>query len=172
MRGSGVSDTKTDVMSAAMASQHGANVHFPPPLVFVGFTLLGVTLRYTVGPIPFPGMSWTRLVGIVILLAGITIIISARTLFARTGQSPAPWKPTPELLLRGPYRFTRNPMYVGATCVQIGLGVAIGNPWIALLAPVALLTVHFIAVVPEEKYLAEKFGPSYHEYRARVRRYL
>jgi protein-S-isoprenylcysteine O-methyltransferase Ste14 len=133
---------------------------------------LGVTLRYTVGPIPFPATSWTRLVGIVVLLGGLAIIISARTLFIRTGQNPAPWKPTPELILRGPYRFTRNPMYVGVTCFQIGLGVAVGNPWISLLAPVALLTVHFIAVLPEEKYLAEKFGPSYHEYCASVRRYL
>jgi protein-S-isoprenylcysteine O-methyltransferase Ste14 len=63
-------------------------------------------------------------------------------------------------------------MYVGVTCVQIGLGVAVGNLWIALFAPVALLTVHFIAVVPEEKYLAEKFGPSYREYCVRVRRYV
>jgi protein-S-isoprenylcysteine O-methyltransferase Ste14 len=159
-------------MTDTAAGQRGADVHFPPPLVFLGFTLLGVVLRYTVGPIPVPATSWTRLVGIVVLLAGLTIIISARTLFSRTGQSPVPWKPTPELILRGPYRFTRNPMYVGVTCVQIGLGVAVGNPWISLLAPVALLTVHFIAVLPEEKYLAEKFGPSYHEYRTRVRRYV
>jgi protein-S-isoprenylcysteine O-methyltransferase Ste14 len=54
----------------------------------------------------------------------------------------------------------------------MGLGVAVGNPWIALFAPLALLTVHFIAVLPEEKYLAEKFGTSYHEYCARVRRYM
>ena len=159
-------------MTNAEASERGANVHFPPPLVFVGFTLLGVILRYSVGPIPFPATSWTRLGGIAVLLAGVTIIISARTLFTRTGQSPVPWKPTPELILRGPYRFTRNPMYVGVTCVQIGLGVAVGNVWIALLAPVALLAVHFIAVLPEEKYLADKFGPGYDEYRARVRRYL
>jgi protein-S-isoprenylcysteine O-methyltransferase Ste14 len=159
-------------MTDATASQRGANVHFPPPLVFVGFTLLGVTLRYAVGPIPFPAAAWARLVGILVLLAGITIIISARTLFTRSGQSPAPWKPTPELILRGPYRFTRNPMYVGVTGVQIGLGVAVGNPWISLLAPVALLIVHFIAVLPEEEYLAEKFGPRYHEYCARVRRYV
>jgi protein-S-isoprenylcysteine O-methyltransferase Ste14 len=159
-------------MTDATAGQRGANVHFPPPLVFVGFTLLGVMLRYTMGPIPFPATSWTSLVGIAVLLAGITIIISARTLFTRTGQSPAPWKPTPELIFRGPYRLTRNPMYVGVTCVQMGLGVAVGNPWISLLAPVALLAVHFIAVLPEEKYLAENFGPSYQEYCARVRRYL
>jgi protein-S-isoprenylcysteine O-methyltransferase Ste14 len=61
---------------------------------------------------------------------------------------------------------------MGATCIQMGLGVAVGNPWIALFAPLALLTVHFIAVFPEEKYLAEKFGTSYHEYCARVRRYM
>jgi len=159
-------------MTDTTAGQRGADVHFPPPLVFLGFTLLGVVLHYTVGPIPVPATSWTRLVGVVVLLAGLTIIISARTLFSRTGQSPVPWKPTPELILRGPYRFTRNPMYVGATCVQIGLGGAVGNPWISLLAPVALLTVHFIAVLPEERYLAEKFGQSYREYRARVRRYV
>ena len=159
-------------MKDATARQRGANVHFPPPLVFVGLTLLGVTLRYAVGPIPFPATAWARLVGIVVLLAGITIIISARTLFTRSGQSPVPWKPTPELIVRGPYRFTRNPMYVGVTGVQIGLGVAVGNPWISPLAPVALLIVHFIAVLPEEQYLAEKFGPRYHEYCARVRRYV
>jgi hypothetical protein len=83
-------------MTDATAGQRGANVHFPPPLVFLGFTLFGVVLRYSVGPIPFPATSWTRLVGIVVLLAGLSIIISARTLFLRTGQSPVPWKPTPE----------------------------------------------------------------------------
>src|SRR5262245_9849426 len=156
----------------ATSSQRGANVHVPPPLVFLGFTLLGVALGYAAGPIPFPATFWTRLVGIVVLLAGLAMIASARRLFTRTGQIPAPWKPTPELIFGGPYRFTRNPMYVGITCVQIGLGLAVGNPWISLLAPVALLTIHFIAVVPEETYLAEKFGRSYHEYCARVRRYL
>ena len=159
-------------MTDATAGGRGADVHFPPPLVFVGFTLLGVMLRYTVPPIPFPATFWTRLFGVVVLLAGSTLIISARTLFTRTGQSPIPWKPTPELIVRGPYRFTRNPMYMGVMCVQIGLGVALGNSWISLLAPVALLTVHFIAVLPEEKYLAENFGPSYREYCVRVRRYL
>jgi predicted pyridoxine 5'-phosphate oxidase superfamily flavin-nucleotide-binding protein len=55
-------------------------------------------LRYAVGPTPFPAASWATLVGIVVLMAGLTIIISARKLFTRTGQSPAPWKPTPELI--------------------------------------------------------------------------
>lgn len=154
------------------STERGADVRFPPPFVFLGFTLLGVVLRHTEGPIPFPATSGVRLLGVLVLLLGVGTIFSARTLFVRSGQSPIPWKPTPELIFRGPYRFTRNPMYVGITTVQAGLGVALGNAWISVLAPVALLTVHFIAVLPEERYLAEKFGASYREYRAKVRRYL
>jgi protein-S-isoprenylcysteine O-methyltransferase Ste14 len=140
--------------------------------VFVGLIVFGIILRYLVGPLTLPAADWTRLLGAGLLLAGVAVIISARTLFVRTGQSPAPWKPSPELILQGPYRFTRNPMYLGLTCIQAGLGLGTGNAWIALLAPVALLIVHFIAVRPEEKYLTEKFGPSYREYCLRVRRYI
>jgi protein-S-isoprenylcysteine O-methyltransferase Ste14 len=74
--------------------------------------------------------------------------------------------------LEGPYRFTRNPMYAGVTLFQLGLGLALNNVWIALFAPLSLLTVHFIAVLPEEKYLTEKFGANYKAYLRTVRRYL
>jgi len=93
-------------------------------------------------------------------------------LFKSTGQDPAPWKPSPELVLSGSYRFTRNPMYLGLTCIQIGLGLLLSNLWISLLAAFSLLVVHFIAVVPEERYLSEKFGDSYKGYLLKVRRYL
>lgn len=63
-------------------------------------------------------------------------------------------------------------MYVAMTLFVVGLGIALNNLWVSLLAPVALLGVHFIAVLPEERYLAEKFGESYRGYVARVRRYI
>jgi len=63
-------------------------------------------------------------------------------------------------------------MYVGVTLIQIGLGVAFNNLWIALFAPLAMLTVHFVAVLPEERYLSEKFGHSYKTYLTQVNRYL
>ena len=110
--------------------------------------------------------------GVLILACGVSLVVSARILFKRTGQSPIPWKPTPELLLRGPYRFTRNPMYVGVTLFVIGLGLVLNNLWISLFAAPALLVVHFIAVLPEERYLAAKFGESYRSLFAQVRRYL
>ncbi|HXJ14897.1 MAG TPA: isoprenylcysteine carboxylmethyltransferase family protein, partial [Candidatus Limnocylindrales bacterium] len=110
--------------------------------------------------------------GVVVLLGGLWLIVGAWTLFKRTGQDPKPWKPTPEIVLSGPYRFTRNPMYLGLTCIQIGVGLALNNLWISLLAAISLLTVHFIAVIPEENYLTEKFGDSYRGYLVKVRRYL
>jgi len=63
-------------------------------------------------------------------------------------------------------------MYIGVTLVELGLGLALNNLWISLFAVPALLTVHFIAVLPEERYLSEKFGESYKVYLAQVRRYL
>jgi protein-S-isoprenylcysteine O-methyltransferase Ste14 len=63
-------------------------------------------------------------------------------------------------------------MYVGLTCILIGLGLALNNLWFSSLAAVALLVVHFMAVLPEENYLKEKFGRSYEDYRAKVRRYI
>jgi len=63
-------------------------------------------------------------------------------------------------------------MYLGMTCIQVGLGLALNNCWISLLATFSLLATHFIAVVPEERYLTEKFGDSYRGYVIKVRRYL
>src|SRR5438270_9208673 len=108
-------------MESATAGRRGANVHFPPPLVFLGFTLLGLVLRYTIGAIPVHSGDWTKPVGILLLLGGIATVVSARVWFSRTGQSPIPWKPTHELNLRGPYRITRTPMHVVVTSVEIGL---------------------------------------------------
>lgn len=82
-----------------------------------------------------------------VVLAGLWLGADAWKLFKRTGQDPAPWKPSPELVLRGIYRFTRNPMYVVMTCIQVDLGLVLNNLWIALLAALSLATVHFIAVL-------------------------
>ena len=157
----------------ANAVERGAHVRFPPPLVFLIAILLGVALDYAVMSAPVPAARPISAIGgLLVLMAGVGLIGSARLHFHRTGQSPIPWKPSPTLILKGPYRFTRNPMYVGITLVTVGLGLAVNNLWISMLALAALLTVHFIAVLPEERYLSDKFGESYKVYLAQVRRYL
>jgi len=154
-------------------NKDGAKVRFPPPLVFLGAIVLGVIVQHKAMPLSLVFARGLRLAAAVLILAcGVSLVASARILFKRTGQNPIPWKPTPELILQGPYRFTRNPMYVGVTLFVIGLGLALNNLWISLFAAPALLLVHFIAVLPEERYLAAKFGESYRSFLAQVRRYL
>jgi len=154
------------------STERGANVNIPPPLVFIACIVLGALLQYGVAPIPFPDDAWIRIAGAIILVAALALIFSALATFKKTGQDPKPWKPTPELIIEGPYRWTRNPMYVGLSSILVGLGLALNNLWFSLLAAAALVAVHFMAVLPEEKYLNEKFGRDYEDYRKKVRRYL
>ena len=83
-----------------------------------------------------------------------------------------PFKPTTSIVSSGPFRFTRNPFYLALTLLYVGLTL-IANTWwcFALLLPVLLL-IHFGVVAREERYLEHKFGETYRQYRARVRRYL
>jgi protein-S-isoprenylcysteine O-methyltransferase Ste14 len=164
---------KKQVAERWQNKEGGARVYFPPPLVFLIFILLGIVLQRAVRPLTIPvGRPLGVTGGIVLIAVGLCLGASAMVLFRRTGQHPRPWAPTPELIPNGPYRFTRNPMYVAMTLFVLGLGIALNDLWVSLFAPVALLAVHFIAVLPEERYLGEKVGESYRGYVARVRRYL
>jgi protein-S-isoprenylcysteine O-methyltransferase Ste14 len=159
-------------MTGAQSKHGGARVRIPPPLVFVGWIGVGVLLRWLVEPVELPLGVAARVGGAILIVAGFALGGWGFGLFKRTGQDPAPWKPSPTLVIAGPYRFTRNPMYVGMTAIQIGIGVCAANVWIVALAPVALLVVHVTAVCPEEAYLAERFGHDYARYKTTVRRYL
>ena len=159
-------------MSDTQSKQGGARVRFPPPLVFLACIGAGVLLGRVVRPLVLPIPAAPRIAaGALVIAAGLALVIWAFGPFRRTGQDPAPWKPSPSLIAEGPYRFTRNPMYLAMVTVQLGVGVCAGNVWILLLAPLALVLVHFIAVLPEEAYLGERFGQDYARYRASVRRY-
>jgi protein-S-isoprenylcysteine O-methyltransferase Ste14 len=153
--------------------ERGARVRLPPPLVYLLSIVVGFIVQYAGLPLRLGGPPAVRIAaGAVVTLAGILLGGSAFGLFRKSGQDPAPWKPTPSLVFDGPYRITRNPMYVGMTAVQVGVGLLADNLWVVALAAASLLTVHVSAVRPEEKYLTEKFGAQYEEYLRRVRRYL
>ena len=75
------------------------------------------------------------------------------------------------LVLKGPYAFSRNPMYVGWTLVYVGIALAVNTVWPLLLLPV-VLAVTQVVVVREERVLESRFGAAYRGYRTSVRRYL
>src|SRR5262249_10256916 len=159
--------------SPVQSPQGGARVRFPPPLVFLGSILVGALVHYTVLPLRLPlPRSITIGAGALLIVAALVLLASSLRLFRITGQHPRPWLPTPSLIIEGPYRFSRNPIYVALTMVQIGIGLLLDDGWIVALAGAALTVVHFIAVRPEEAYLLDKFGEPYRTYLASVRRYL
>ena len=111
-------------------------------------------------------------VGIDLVIAGLALIAWAFVFHRRTEQDPDPREPSPELIGGGPYRWTRNPMYVGMALIQAGAGLALGNAWILiLLAPTLWINQRYV-IEREEAYLSRRFGAPYDAYRAAVRRWL
>ena len=160
-------------MSEESREESGAAVRFPPPLVPLIALGVALALEAAIGPIfPEPTGPARWLIGAALLLAGFGSIASAGGLFRKTGQDPKPWKPSPQLIAEGIYRWTRNPMYLGMCLSQAGLGILLGTVWAVALVPVTGLVIYRIAIQHEETYLRNKFGADYETYLGRVRRWL
>jgi protein-S-isoprenylcysteine O-methyltransferase Ste14 len=76
------------------------------------------------------------------------------------------------LVTTGAYRLSRNPMYTGLAVLYLGVALLIGSWWPVALWTVVLLAVYRLVIRPEERYLEQRFGSAYTQYRARVRRWL
>ena len=148
-----------------------AGVPFPPPLVFLAFVGAGLLLNRAF-PLDAGRGFAARSLAALLLLAGFALILWSGGLFKRQHTSVLPIRPSTSLVFDGPYRFTRNPMYLGMLSIQIGLGLLLGTWWPALLGPLAVIAVNRIAIEREERYLHRRFGIPYDDYRARVRRWI
>lgn len=136
--------------------------------------LVGVGLQWGL-PGSFPPALLTpylRLAGAGLICTGLLLVILARRQFARQGQPTDPGQPTGALVTSGVFAISRNPLYLGGICLLGGLALAANLPWaLGMLLP-ALLACHSLLIVPEESYLAARFGQEYAAYRATVRRWL
>jgi protein-S-isoprenylcysteine O-methyltransferase Ste14 len=143
----------------------------PPPLWYVAGLAVGWFISARVG-VPFvPDMiRWP--LGALCLLAGIAFFAPAVASFARAKTSVLPIMPTTALVESGPYRFTRNPMYVGLAIAIVGISLVTNWLWAIAVLPIVLTAVYFAAIRPEEQFLEERFGPDYSAYGSRVRRWL
>ena len=122
-------------------------------------------------PVTLP--AWLRPVGWVVASAGALVAgLCIATFVTRGRGTPAPFDAPREFVASGPYRWVRNPMYVGAAAVLLGAGLGLSSPAIVVLAVAFLLLTHLFVVLYEEPTLARRFGPSYERYRATVRRWL
>ena len=157
----------------------------PPPLIYLGFLLAGWGLA-ELGARPEAveaGFGWLaapfglaievrRGVALTLIVGGLLLDGMAAGLFRRRGTAVEPWKPSTALVIEGPYRFSRNPIYLGFAVTYVGLAIAM-NSWVALLLLLpCIVVVDRFVIQREERYLAAKFGAGYEAYRAHVRRWL
>ncbi len=145
----------------------------PVPWVFVLTYLVGVGLEYAwplnVGVKAVPGLG---VAGGVVFCLGAVIAGWGLLTFRRARTTTVPGKASSRLVTWGPYRFSRNPMYVGLTLAYLGEAGILRQVWPVLLLPLTVAYVHWVVIPVEEGKLNEVFGDEYERYRARVRRWV
>jgi len=149
-----------------------ANVTIRPPIAWAVAVLAGLALNWLM-PLPFVSAAVPagRLGAIVFALA-LALFAWAIATITRAGSNVPTSLPTTTIVDIGPYRFTRNPIYLSMLLGLIGLAIAFNSLWLLLtLVPFALV-IRYAVVAREEAYLERKFGDVYRRYRTRVRRWL
>jgi len=155
---------------ATASPPRSSGVVAPPPAIYAAGFAIGLVL-HRLWPAPIVPHEWSRIVGPLLVASGL-VGLPALLAFRRYHTSPNPYRPSTTLVTGGPYRFTRNPMYVGFTLMYLGAALWLNARWPLLLLPVVLLVMQYGVIVREEQYLESVFGDEYVQYRGRVRRWI
>jgi protein-S-isoprenylcysteine O-methyltransferase Ste14 len=149
-----------------------ANVVIRPPIAWALAVLAGLALQWLVS-LPFmPAAVPARWVGGMVFVLALALVAWAIATITRAGSNVPTNMPTTTIVQTGPYRFTRNPIYLGMFLGLVGVAIAFDSLWLlGTLVPFALI-IRFGVVAREEAYLERKFDDAYRNYRARVRRWL
>jgi len=152
-------------------SRDNPGVIAPPPLVYGGAFLIALFLHW-MWPLPIFYQVSALWPGVALIVLGLGLAMWGGRTLQSAGTNVNPYRPSTAIVDSGPYRFTRNPLYVSLTVMYLGLTLAFDTWWgIVLLIP-ALLVMHLGVIRREELYLEKKFGDDYRRYRDKVRRYL
>jgi len=143
--------------------------------LFIGFLLVFLPARLVVwsgmqGPVR---IGVLQIAGVALGAVGAVIAVSCILTFVFVGRgTPAPFDPPRGLVIRGPYRFVRNPMYIGAAAALLGAALYYESFALGGYAAAFLVVMHLFVTVHEEPALRRSFGEDYDDYCARVRRWL
>ena len=154
-----------------------AGVHFPPPLVYVAGLLLGWLIeRARALPITHgtgTGASALRLsVAALFAIGYIAVFLTAFMAFRRAHTTLIPNRPATAFVTDGPYRWTRNPMYVSMTLLYLAVALWMNSWWPVLMLIVVLVVIQQAVIAREERYLNSSFPDEFLAYRTRVRRWI
>ncbi len=154
-------------MSTAQDDNPGAIA--PPPVIALIALVIGAGVEW-LWPAPFGAELW--LLGAVLIAVSIGGAGFVLVLYRRHGTHPDPRKPDQAMITRGPFRLSRNPIYVCLGALLAGLGLLFDIWWILVMLIPLYLVIHYFVVLREEAYLERRFGEEYLRYKASVRRWI
>ena len=152
-----------------IAADQGVVVLARPPIVYLVSILAGFGLN-AVWPVRMAPDAVEPLGGMLILLAVALFALSVRE-FRRARTPIRTRKPVMSIITNGPYRFSRNPIYLSFTLLQLGLGVWANSVWLVGMLIPTLVLMSYGVIAREERYMAQKFGDEYLQYKRAVRRW-
>ena len=147
------------------------DVKIIPPLVYLAGIVIGLLAGIWMPTRVVPGSAaWTA--GGILFLCGAALTGAAFRKFKAAGTTVRPDRAASALVIAGPYRITRNPMYLGLALAYLGIATAVQSVWAIVLLPVVLTIIRRRAIEPEEAFLERQFGADYVRYKTAVRRWL
>jgi len=148
-----------------------ASVKIHPPILLLLHIFAAFLINWLF-PLPFAFPKFLVCVGYILVLVGIGLAFSAAGQFMRVHTTLDPHGSTTEIITSGPYRFSRNPIYLSFVCMLIGFLFIFRSYWGLILSPVLMVSLYQLVIKHEEAYLEKKFGDMYTSYKSRVRRWL
>ena len=144
-----------------------------PPILLAGAIVMAFALGRLV-PLPWPGLDDlpARLIGYGVGAAGLLLAAWALITLRRAGTTVRPDAGATVLVTSGPFGRCRNPIYLADVMILLGLAQLTYNVWFAAAAPVFAALVTWLAILPEERHLEERFGEEWRVYRERSRRWI
>ncbi len=158
-------------MNKATSTFDSPRVIAPPPLIYLSGLATGIILHW-LKPVSFLPENFALPLGVTITAVSIILVTTAMREFIKAKTNIDVRKPTTSIVTDGPYRFTRNPIYLAMTLLVVGIAVWVNTLWVFVTLVPVLLVMRFGVIAREEIYLAKKFGDEYLGYKSKVRRWM
>jgi protein-S-isoprenylcysteine O-methyltransferase Ste14 len=144
---------------------------FRPPLIYLASIVVGLAFQRMW---PRPLLSGVALgpLGVALVVVSILVLGASVRRFRAAGTPVPARKPTTTIVRTGPYRFSRNPIYLGFSLLHLGIAMWVNSWWLVATLAAAVAIIHSVVIPEEERYLEAKFGTAYLDYKVSVRRWL
>lgn len=148
-----------------------SSIVIPPPVIYFSCLAVGFVLDYF-WPVPLLPQGIQYIVGVTLIAISFLLFAWVLMEFSRSKTSIDHRKPTTEIISTGPFRFSRNPVYLSMSMLLVGIAVSLDSIWVLAMSIPAVLATHYLVILREEAYLKRKFGAEYQQYMDQVRRWI